>query len=552
MPPKKKPTKAHILADAAEAARRDVVAAKAKLVAERKRYGVTEEDIDKLEQRLTDLQDAVKQAEQEAIAAAIAQKEANEEAHLKEDEERIKEIEKRIADNAAKGTKEESVFTNSRLANKAYASFAAAEAAASAAAANRKARGQATKKAERNAFQRAKRIKNISRKTQVKKANIEALVSNLNNAEITLNSEKHSEEISHIITLAASAGVSVQDVLALIGSNYTYDSEEKAISFLKLLDALELDVESFLNEIDTKGLPFDELLELLQEIPKKGLSEAETTYVLYLAYRASVPVYIAMELYHEEPVKKPFSMTKRIRLMRLSYLSSVSIHTLLTTNNWGNVSNISNAEDQLNQMKKNGKTFQQFLYNKREKEIRNMEEANLRKAATAKRANNSNSNSNSNSSSNKGTARKTKKKGSTYASVAAAAKERIKAVEDTYTEIYVRNLPITNIPVRNPNEDLAKIIKILKGCFGINIFGRGKDMPKMGDLTVKIGLAPKKGEELVYPEGYAFIAFPKHEHAKMVIDFMKNPDTKKPTFGQSGHIIQGKDVEPKYGERAKE
>jgi hypothetical protein len=221
--------------------------------------------------------------------------------------------------------------------------------------------------------------------------------------------------------------------------------------------------------------------------------------------------------------------------------------------------NISTAENQLKKMKKNGKTFQQFLHDKLVKELRNMEEANLRRAATAKRANNnnnnssnSNSNSSSNSSSNKGTARKTKKKGITYASIAATAKRRIKAVEDTYTEIYVRNLPITNIAVHNPDTDLAKIIKILKGCFGINIFGRGKEMPKMGDLTVKIGLAPKKGGKTVYPEGYAFIAFPKHEHAKMVIDFMKDPDTKKPTFGQSGHIIQGKDVEPKYGERAKE
>jgi hypothetical protein len=85
MPPKKKPTKAEKLADAAEVARQDVAAAKAKLVAERKRYGVTKEDIDKLEEDLATKQEKVKQAEEDAVDAAIAQKEANEEAHRKED-----------------------------------------------------------------------------------------------------------------------------------------------------------------------------------------------------------------------------------------------------------------------------------------------------------------------------------------------------------------------------------------------------------------------------------------------------------------------------------
>ena len=548
MPPKKKQTQAHILADAAEAARRDLAAAKAKLMAERKRYGVTTEDIDKLEGDLKEKEDAVTQAEEDAIAAAIAQKKENEEALRQEGLAKIKAIRDRIAKNEEKAEKEESVFTNSSLANKAFASFAAKEAAKKVEAENRKARGQALLKAEQNARQTKKRIKNIAEKTHVKKGNIESLLRNLNNAEITLNSEEHSEEISHIITLAASAGVSVQDVLALIGSNYTYDSEEKAISFLKLLDALELDVESFLHEIDTKGLSFDELLELLEEIPKKGLSEAETAYVLYLAHRAGVPVYIAIELYHEEPVRDPFTMTKRIHLMRLSYLSSVSIHTLLTTNkpHWGNMSNVSNAENQLNQMKKNGKTFQQFLYNKREKEIRNMEEALLKRTKTAKRANNNNNKSKSKSK-NKNT--HTKKSGRTYASIAATAKRRIEEVEDTYTEIFVRNLPIADIAIRDPTKDLAGIIKKLKGCFGTNIFGRGKDMPKMNDLTVKIGLTTEKGEKVAYPDGNAFIAFPKHEHAKMVIDYMKNPDTKKPTFGPTGPIIKGSDVEPKYGKR---
>jgi hypothetical protein len=168
MPPKKKPTKAHILADAAEVARQDVAAAKAKLVAERKRYGVTKEDIDKLEEDLATKQEKVKQAEQDAIDAAIAQKEANEEAHRKEDEEQIKEIAKRIAKNQEKGEKEESVFTNSSLANKAFASFAAKEAAKKADAENRKARGQTVLKAERNDFQTRKRIKNIAEKTKIK------------------------------------------------------------------------------------------------------------------------------------------------------------------------------------------------------------------------------------------------------------------------------------------------------------------------------------------------------------------------------------------------
>ena len=71
----------------------------------------------------------------------------------------------------------------------------------------------------------------------------------------------------------------------------------------------------------------------------------------------------------------------------------------------------------------------------------------------------------------------------------------------------------------------------------------------MNDLTVKIGLTTEKGEKVAYPDGNAFIAFPKHEHAKMVIDYMKNPDTKKPTFGPTGPIIKGSDVEPKYGKR---
>ena len=283
----------------------------------------------------------------------------------------------------------------------------------------------------------------------------------------------------------------IEDVLVLIGSRLVYGSEENAITFLQFAHKQELDLEALIREFEKKKIPFEDIVVLLQDIPRqRSLSEAEIVYILNLAHMADVPVIIALDLFDEESIKAPLTKNQRIHLMQLAYLSRIPIKSLLNPiNTLVHQENISNAEDQLRQIKENGKTFRQFIYEKLEKTIRNLEEGRARTKANrnAKAAENRTKLINTLNNENK-----TKKvKRPTYKSVAA---RRVEEVKDTYTGIRVTNLPITDIEIKNPYTDLEDIIRTIKGCFGMNIFGRGAgvDRPKMKDVDVYIPLTKDK------------------------------------------------------------
>jgi len=216
--------------------------------------------------------------------------------------------------------------------------------------------------------------------------------------------------------------------------------------------------------------------------------------------------------------------------MRVAYLSGISIDTLFhPTNDLENQLNIKNAETELNQMKKNGKVFAEFAYTKRQKNLRNLEEARTR-AKTVNRTRLINTVNNRN--------RTKKAERPTYKSVVA---RRTNEVKDTFTGLKVNNLPIKEVLIRS-KKDIQDIANILRGCFRGGIFGKKKGIPEIKTVYIPIEKATK------YPKGYAFIEYETHAAAKEALAYMKNPDTKKPTYGKTDHEIKGKDVAAAYGE----
>ena len=520
---KKKPTKLEQLVEKAEHANADAKTAK-RLLAEA-RTKASKMEIESLERKYKNATDAAEHAKSVATAAAIAKKRENNNAALEAALEKIEENRERNEEEAEKRIAITVPVMKTEVQKAFEKEFEEKEAAKTAAAASRMTKRNAQRIKNET---RKLRINNIAGQTSVKRKDVEALLNNVNALELELNSE----EIAHIITLAAKAKVDIEDVLALIGSRLVYGSEENAITFLQFAHKQELDLEALIREFEKKKIPFEVVAALVDDIPKnRSLSEAEIVYVLDLAHIADVPVDVALDLYDEESVKTPLTKNQRIKLMRLAYLSGVGIETLLhPTNSWTNEQNISNAEDLLKQMKKNGKTFAQFMHEKRGKNMRNMEEAKARANARviANRTKLINTLKN-----------KTEKvERPTYKSVAA---KRIDEVKDTYTGLKVNNLPIKDIVIHS-KKDLNAIADILRGCFRSGIFGKKKGIPEI--KTVYIPL--EKGSK--FPKGYAFIIYQTHEGAKRAFDHMKNPETKKPTFGKTGYEIKGKDVAPAYGE----
>ena len=520
---KKRKTELEQLKDVANAAANEATTAKKIWTTESKRKVLPTKEIEALEERYVAAKEAAETALKVATKAAIKKKEANEAAALAAFFERIEENAKRNEEEEAEKPINTTVYKTA--AQKAFEeSFERKEREKEKEAATRKAK----RNAERNANEtRRQRINNIKRKTNIKRKDIEGFIQNVNALELGLDSE----QIAHIITLAVKARVNIDDVITFIKSELTYDTDDTAISFLKFARKRGLDLEAVTKELNKKRIPFDEIVVLLEDIPKEeDLSEAELAYVLDLAHKANVPTDVAIDLYHGASVKTPLTKSQQIKLMRLSYLSGIPINTLLhPTNSWANQLNIKNAENQLNQMKANGKTFAELLHAKREKNLRNLEEAK-EKAKTVNRTRLINTLNNKN---------KTKKiERPTYKSVAAKRKNEVK---DTFTELKVNNLPIEDIIIRR-QKDFGPITKILRGCFGTSIFGTNKDAPKIKTIYIPVHKDTRK------PKGFAIVKYKTHKAAKQALNFMKSPVTKKPMYGNTGHEIKGKDVEASYGE----
>ena len=526
---KGKPTEVEKLIERANDADNIATTAKKIWTTESKRKVLSTKDIEALEEKYKTAKEAAETALKVATAAAIKKKKANEAAELEAFLERMEENEERNEKEAEKPIKLINTTVYKTAAQKAFEeSFERKEAAKAAEAATRKAKRNAKQNAKRLANEtRRQRINNIKSKTNIKRKDVEGLIQNINALDLGLDTT----EIAHIITLAVKARMNVDDVITLIGSDVIYDTDDNAISFLKFVRTRELDLEAFLKELKKTKIPFDEIVRLLEDIPKKEvLSEAELPYVLGLAHKASVPVQIAIDLYHEESLKTPLTMSQRIRLMRVAYLSGISIDTLFhPTNDLENQLNIKNAETELNQMKKNGKVFAEFAYTKRQKNLRNLEEARTR-AKTVNRTRLINTVNNRN--------RTKKAERPTYKSVVA---RRTNEVKDTFTGLKVNNLPIKEVLIRS-KKDIQDIANILRGCFRGGIFGKKKGIPEIKTVYIPIEKATK------YPKGYAFIEYETHAAAKEALAYMKNPDTKKPTYGKTDHEIKGKDVAAAYGE----
>ena len=466
-----------------------------------------------------------------ATAARIAQRKANEKAALKLALSRIEENRERNEEEATKKTKRPTSVIKTEEQKALEREFEEKEAEK----ANTRAKLKAILNAERIKHETRKlRINAIASKTRVKRKNVEGLLNNVNALELELDPE----ETAHIMTLAHEARVDVKDVLALIGSRLVYGSEKNAIAFLKFVQKQELDIEALIKELEKKKIPFEDIVVLLQNIPRqRNLSEAEIVYVLNLAHMADVPVIIALDLFDEESIKAPLTKNQRIHLMRVAYLSRTPIKSLLNPiNTLIHQENISNAEDQLRQIKENGKTFRQFIYEKLEKTIRNLEEGRVRTKANrnAKAAENRTKLINTLNNENK--TRKVERP--TYKSIAA---RRVEEVKDTYTGLKVNNLPIKELLIRT-KKDIQDIADVLRGCFRGGIFGKKKGTPEIKTIYIPVNKATQN------PKGYAFIEYQTHDAAKEALDYMKNPDTKKPTYGATGIEIKGKDVAPSYGE----
>lgn len=459
---KRKLTEVEKFKDLANAAANEATTAKKTWTTESKRKVLPTKEIEVLKEKYETAKEAAETALKVATEAAIKQRKANEEAALAAALERIEENAERNEENAEKTTKRINTTVYKTAAQLAFErEFEEKEAAKAAEAMTKKAK----RNAERNANEtRRRRINNIKSKTNIKRKDVEAFVQTIN----ALNLGLDSEQIAHIITLAGKAKVDVEDVLALIDSDLTYGTEENAITFLKFATKRELDLEAFTKELKKKKIPFDELVVLLEDIPnEEDLSEAELAYVLDLAHKAGVPVDIAIDLYHGEPVKEEFTMSKRIKLMRLAYLTAIPMDRLLyPTNSWANLQNISNAEKHLAKMKANGKTFAEFLDAKREKNLRNLEEARARaKSKSVNRTRLINTLNN----------RTKKVERPTYKSVAA---KRTNEVKDTFTGLKVNNLPITDMLIRT-KKDIQTIADVLRGCFRGSIFGKRKGRLKL-------------------------------------------------------------------------
>jgi len=556
---KRKLTEVEKLKDLANAAANEATTAKKTWTTESKRKVLPAKEIETLEEKYKRAKEAAETALKVATEAAIRKRKANEEAELAAFLERIEENAERNEENAEKPTKRINTTVYKTEAQKAFEeSFERKEAAKAAEAATRKAKRNAERNAKRIANEtRRHRINNIKSKLNIKRKDVDGFIQNINALELGLDTT----EIAHIITLAVKARMNVDDVITLIGSNQTYDTDDNAISFLKFARTRELDLEAFLKELKKTKIPFDEIVRLLEDIPKKeDLSEAELAYVLGLAHKASVPIKIAIDLYHEESLKTPLTKSERIRLMRVAYLSGISIDKLLhPTNNLENQLNIKNAENELNQMKRNGKIFAEFAHAKREKNLRNLEEARTReKSTTVNRTRLINTLKNHN--------RTKKVERPTYKSVLA---RRIEEAADTYESIVVKRLPITDIRI-NPakkEKELAPILSKIKGALASNKIFPGKTSPGPQDVRIRVPLqgVTENGISYEVPKGYAIVRFifrkagsdsqcdreKNHMYAKGVMEYMDSTTT-LPTYGlpKAGHeihVIQRKDVEPGIG-----
>ena len=491
--PKKPHTKADKLADAYRAALEDVADAKKKL-AEAKKKGI---DTGALEQTYKDAMTRADTAKEMAQMAAAAQKEANEAEEAAAAEKFYDTLAKINEKEAAKPKRSEEVYVETPAQRALAESFARKEVEREREAANRRARVTAKKEANKT---RKLRLNNIASKTNIKRNNVDALVKNINALDINFKSI----EIAHIITIAAKAKVEIKDVLVLIDSSLKYGTDTNAIAFLQFVNDLKLELETFITHLERKKLPFDTLLELLEEVPERTprLDAEQVVYVLNLAYKAQVPVDIALELFDTElRNNEAFTSEKqRIRFMRLSYITGTSIYNLLhLTNSPGNKAIIDNAMKHL----KNDHTFAQFTQTKKQE----LKKLNGRPALfnlTRKLTNMlNNSSNNNNNSANKKSHTKTqpKKKGESYAAVAARKKEEVK---DTYTTIKVSIPPIGEHP-----EDIEikrQIADNIKGYFGSLYVGKDrKDMPKPNKVFI-----PSIGADNA---PYAILTFKDHDEA---------------------------------------
>ena len=490
--PKKLHTKADTLADAYHAALDDVAAAKKKL-AEAKGKGI---NTGALEQTYKDAITHADTAKKMAQMAAAAQKKVKEEEEAAEANKFYDTLAKINEKEATKPKRSEEVYVETPVQRALAESFARKEAEREREAANRRAKATAIKEANKT---RKLRLNNIASKTNIKRSNVVTLVKNINALDINLKSN----EIAHIITIAAKAKVEIGDVLVLIDSSLKYGTDTNAIAFLQFVKDLKLELETFIPHLERKKLPFDTLLEMLEEVPERTprLDAEQVVYVLNLAYKAQVPVDVALELFDTE-LRNNESFTsekQRIHFMRLSYITGTSIYNLLhLTNSPENRAIIDNAMKHL----KNDHTFAQFAQTKKQ-ELKKLNERPALFNLTRKLTNMLNNSSNNNNSANKKshTKTQTKKKGESYAAVAARKKEEVK---DTYTTIKVSIPPIGG--VSRDLETKQQIADNIKGYFGSLYVGKDrKDMPKPNKVFI-----PSIGADNA---PYAILTFKDHDEA---------------------------------------
>lgn len=546
----KKLTKVEHLIQAAENADEIMRTAK-KTLADKKKTSISKMELDLLEQTYKNAKNAAAHATSVATAARIAKRKANERAEQAAALEKIYENDERYLEEEEKGTKGKShkgLFINTSLTEKAYADFLAKQALEKAIVTTR------TTKRNANLIRR-ERIKNISRKTKVKRINIEALLPNVNAEGMDLEPD----EIAHIISLAHGAKTDVATVLEMIQYDFPYESDVKlGVTTLKLADALNLELSDFRKSVQQmmdRGVPFQKILQIIEDIPK-NTPISNIIGIVELTYKSGVPVNIAIDFEQAESVRNAFSMKKRIKLLRLAYLSGIDARTMinmergkLNNSNIGpNGLDLPNARKLLeqigNRMKNEGLTLENILEEKRQAERNMLSKINRTELIHT-------------------VANKTKKKGKSYASIAATMARRKNNVKDTFEAILVRGLPIKEIPIHeySKSKDLAPIISKIKGALASNRIFPGKASPGPKDVRIAVPLTSKtvNGEFYEVPKGYAIVRFifreegsdtvcnreKNHTYAKGVMEYMDS-SVSLPTYGKD-HIIQKKDVEPVVG-----
>jgi hypothetical protein len=517
-----------------------------KTLADKRKTSITKEELALLEQAYKNAKSNAERATSVASTAAMAKRKANEKAERMAALKKIDENDKRYLEEETKETPSmrKGVFVNTSFTDKAYTDFLAKQAIKNAAAINRATRRSANRIKQQ-------RITNITGKTKLKRKNVEALLPNVNAETLNLNSE----EIAQIITLAHGANVDVGTVLEMLGQKFPTIDEEQGITILKLANTFDLDLEDLRKSIDKmmkKGVPFERVLTILEEIPK-DIPISDSIDIVELAHKSGVPVNIVIDFHQAERIRNAFSMKKRIQLLKLAYLAGINnIENILKIgrndprlmNRWTNELDVSNALKNLDRMEKEGLTLENILEERRlaaivkPKTPPKIDRTELIHTIT----------------------HPTKKKGRSYASVASSRARRINNVKDTYEAIIVRRLPITEIPIHpaTKSDDLDPILRKIKGALASNRIFPGKTSPRPNDVRIRVPLKDKPDRPYEVPKGYAIVRFifkkengdldraKNHEYAKHVISHM-NLATTKPTYGKD-HTIKKEDVEPSYGD----